>query len=185
MPFISAAKKGTQRKASASPRDVSNPVSAGVLGTCCAPEFCCDLDLERDKLSLTWEAVNEKQISNPGHNLTGDQNWRGPSWKAFHSAGNQVPKHRRWKSEEHSSTARTGPGPSSTPSQPAIMGEPSTDTNVSCRKKIFLKSHYFNFPCIGTALEKLASVPTHFILQWLPYSLDSLVKIGQKVEILI
>lgn len=134
-PLIPAAKKGTRRKASTSLKEVSNPVSAGLLGVCCTPEFCCHPYLERDKLSLTWEALNEKRIFLLGHNLTGDQNLKGPSWKACHSAGSQPPEHRWWRSEECSPMACTGPGFSSIPSQPAIMGELSTDSNVSFRKK--------------------------------------------------
>lgn len=148
---------------------------------------------------LLWPGSRERQAQ---FNL-GSFKWETdlppgsqPDWRAelegsfvegFSQCWKTGPKRRWWRSEERSSMAGVGPGPSSTPSQPATMGEPSTDTNVSYRKKTwyFWSLIILIFLVRGTALEKLTSVPTDFILQWLPYPLDSLVKIGQKVEILI
>lgn len=72
-----------------------------ILSLMCAALQSCAVAciLQRDKLGLTWGM---------GHNLRGDQNLRGPSGKACHSAGSQLPEHRWWRNDEWSPTACSG-----------------------------------------------------------------------------
>lgn len=72
------------------------------------------------------------------------------------------------------------PGVSSIPTVPAIMGEPSTDSNASFTRKKREGKDIFIFLLRSTALEKLTSDPTDFIFHSLPPFLNSLIKRGQK-----
>ena len=150
-PFIPAAEKRKRRKASTSPKEVSNPVSAGLPDVCCTPEFCCDTCLERDKLSLTWEALNEKLIFLLGHNLTGDQNFResmkslSVSEASSQSTGDEgVRNVAPW----HVRGLRSAPFHHSLP----LWVSPALTLRFPLEKKkesiVFLKSHYFHFPCM-------------------------------------
>lgn len=73
---------------------MGNSVSTELPDDCCTPELCCDTYLDRDKLSLTWKALNDELIFLLGHSLAKDKNLRDPSQKACFSAGRQLTEHR-------------------------------------------------------------------------------------------